>query len=127
MGVGGDPGDQDAGGVVGQVVTGEGVDEIDVAGDVGGGDGDDLAVAGRLGHCGGALEQDGRIRREECGGDQSGHVTAGVGLLNDRGDGGWVADSKLVDQVVGFGGHSWSIEEGPDTGLTRGIGRTLQW
>ena len=36
------------------------------------------------------------------------------------GDGGGVADRELVDQVVGFGGHAWSIDGTPDTGLTRG-------
>jgi hypothetical protein len=30
-----------------------------------------------------------------------------------------------VDQVVGFGGHVWSIGASPDTALTRGNGHTL--
>jgi hypothetical protein len=113
--------------VVGQVVTGEGVDEIDVAGDKRGSDGDDLALACGLRRCGSAFEQVGRIRREECRGDQGDHVIAGVRLFDDRGDGGWVTDGEFVDQLVWFCGHSRSIDASPDTGLTRGIGRTLRW
>ena len=107
--------------MVNEVVAGEGVDEIGVAGDVGDGDRDHLAVTGRLGDCGGAPEQPGRIRREQRCGNQGGHVRAGVGLVDDGGDGGGVADRELVDQVGGFGGHVRSIDVGPDTGLTRGI------
>ena len=48
------------------------------------------------------------------------------GLVDDRGDGGGVADGELVDQVVGVGGHGCSIDAGADTALTRGTGRTLR-
>ena len=99
--------------MVGEVVAGEGVDEVGVARDVGDGDGDDLAVAGRRRDGGGASEQVGRIRREERGGDQGGHVVAGVGLLDDPGDGGGVADRELVDHVLGFGGHMGQHRRGP--------------
>ena len=97
--------------MVGEVVAGEGVDAVGVAGDVGDGDGDDLAVPGR--------RRDARrpagaesvgIRREQCGGDQGGHVVTGLGPLDDLGDGGGVAHRELVDHVVGFGGHGCSIE-----------------
>ena len=57
MRVRGDPGDQDAGRVVGQVVAGEGVDELDVARDVGDRDRDDLAVTSRPRDRGGASEK----------------------------------------------------------------------
>ena len=113
--------------MVGEVVAGEGVDEIDIAGDVGDGDGDDLAVPGCLGACGGPLEQVGRIRREQCSGDQGGHVVTDLRSLDDLGDGGGVASRELMDHVVGFGGHGCSIDAAPDTGLTREIGRTLRW
>ena len=43
----GDPGDEDVVGVVDEVVAGEGVDEVALAAQVRGGDGDELAVAGR--------------------------------------------------------------------------------
>jgi hypothetical protein len=100
------------------VVAGEGVDEIDFAGDMGQRDGDDLTVAGRLRDRGSAFEQIRRIAREKCGGDQFGHVTAAVGSIDDHRHGGWVADRKLMDQVDRFGGHLWSIHGTPDTGLT---------
>ena len=90
--------------MVGQVVAGEGIDEIDVAGDVGEGDGDDLAVAGRPCGRSGASEQVGRIGREQRGGDQRGHVIADVGRFDDRRHRGPIADRELVDQVVGIGG-----------------------
>ena len=66
-------------------------------------------------------------RREQGGGDHGGHVVAGVGPLDDLGDGGVVAHRELVDHVLGFGGHGCSVGGTPDTGLTRGIGRTLRW
>ena len=113
--------------MVDEVVAGERLDEIDLAGDVRDGNSDDLPVAGRLRQYGGTFEQGGGVRREQCGGHQGGHVIAGLGLLDDRSDGGWGADGEFVDQLVWFGGHSSSIDAGPDTGLTRGIGRTLQW
>ena len=43
----GDPGDEDVVGVVDEVVAGEGVDEVALAAQVRGGDGHELAVAGR--------------------------------------------------------------------------------
>ena len=122
-----DPGDQDARRIIGEVIAGKGVDEIDVAGDVGGGNGDDLAVSGRRGLRGGALKQVGRIRREQCSGYQGGHVVTGVSSLDDLSDGGGVADYELMDQSVGFFGHRGSIDAAPDTGLTRGVARTLRW
>jgi hypothetical protein len=50
-----------------------------------------------------------------------------LGSFDDLGDGGGVTDRELVDQVVvGFSGHGCSISATADTGLTRGIGRTLR-
>ena len=126
MGLGADPGDQDARRVIAEVIASEGVDEIGVARDVGGGNGDDLAVSGRRGPRGGAVEQVGRIRREQRRGDQGGHVVTGVSSLDDLRDGGGVADYELMDHIVGFFGHTGSIDAAPDTGLTRGIARTLR-
>ncbi len=125
-GVGGDPGDENAGGVVGEVVAGERVDEVGVAGDMGGGDRDDLAVAGRRRHRRGVVEQIGRIRREQGSGHQGRHVVAGSGLIDDAGHGGGVSDRELVDQVVGVCGHRGSVDWGADTALTREAGRTLR-
>ena len=97
--------------MVGEVVAGEGVDEIDVAGDVGDGDGDDLAVPGR--------RRDARRRagasRSRSGANRAAETKVVTSLLawallDDRGDGGGVADRELVDQVVGFGGHGCSID-----------------
>ena len=65
VGVGADPGDQDAVGMVDEVVAGEGVDTVVVAGDVGDGDRDDLAVARRLRDPGGPIEQNARNRSEQ--------------------------------------------------------------
>src|SRR4029453_7175614 len=52
--LGGDPGGEDAVGVVGQVVADQGVEEVLVVGKVRGGDGHQLAVAGRGGGRGGS-------------------------------------------------------------------------
>ena len=98
--MGADPGDEDARRVVAEVIASKGVDEIDVAGDVGGGNGDDLAVPGRRGPRGGALKQGGRIRREQRSGDQGRDVVTGVSSLDDLSDGGGVADYELMDQIV---------------------------
>ena len=87
-GVGGDPGDEDAVGVVDEVVAGEVVDTIGVACEMGGGDRDELAVAGCHGERRGPVEQVVRNGSEQCGGDQGGHVVAGLGPLDDLGDGG---------------------------------------
>ena len=113
--------------MVDEVVAGEGVDEVDVSRGMGDRDGDHLAVACRRRVRGGKLEQIGRIGREQRGRDQGGHVVAVSCSQDDLGDGPGVANGELMDQVLGFGGHGCSIGVGPDTGLTRGIGRTLRW
>ena len=104
VGVGADPGDQDAVGMVDEVVAGEGVDTVGVAGDVGDGDRDDLAVAvvcaTPAARCSRSPE-----RGEQCGGHHGGHVVTGVGPLDDLGDGGVAAHHQVMDHVVGFGGH----------------------
>jgi hypothetical protein len=48
-----------------------------------------------------------------------------LGLLDDLSDGGFVAHHQLVNDIVGFAGHVGSVGGTPDTGLTRGVGRTL--
>jgi hypothetical protein len=106
--------------VVGEVVAGEGVDSVGVAGDMGEGDRDNLALARCGRERGGAVEQVARNGREECGGDHGGHVDTGVGALDDVGDVGGVNHRRLVDHVLGLGGHGRSIGGVPDTGLTRG-------
>ncbi len=89
--------------------SGERVDEVAVAGDMGGGDRDDVAVAGRCRHGHGAFEQIGRIRGEQGGGHQGGDIVAGSGLIDDAGDGGGGSDGELMDQVVGVCGHRGSV------------------
>ena len=75
--------------MVDEVVAGEGVDSVGVAGDVGDGDRDDLAVARRRGDAGGSVEAESPgTGREQCGGHHGGHVVAGLGPLDDLGDGG---------------------------------------
>ena len=112
--------------MVDEVVAGEGVDTVGVAGDVGDGDRDDLAVAGRLRDPGGPMEQIARNGSEQCGGHHGGHVVTGVGPLDDLGDSGVAAHSQLVDDVLGFGGHGRSVGGTPDTALSREVGRTLR-
>ncbi len=105
--------------MVDEVVAGEGVDSVGVAGDVGDGDRDYLAVACRRRHPGGPIEQIARNRSEQCGGDDGRHVVTGVGPLEDLRDGGVAAHHQLMDHVVGFGGHGCSVGGTPDTALSR--------
>src|SRR3954453_18331518 len=111
--------------MVGEVVAGEGIDEIDVARDVRDRNRDDLAITRRCCDRAGAREQVGGIPCEQCGCDNGRHVVTRLGPLDDLGDRGWVADHELMDHVVGFVGHVSSIRAYPDTGLTRQIGHTL--
>ena len=113
--------------MVDKVVTGEGVDTAGVAGHVGDGDRDDLAVARRRRHPGGPIEQIARSGSEQGGGDDGRHVVTGVGPLNDLGDGGVAAHHQLMDDIMGFGGHGCSVGGTPDTALSRTPGRTLRW
>lgn len=108
--------------MVDEVVAGEGVDTIGVAGDVGDGDRDNLAVACCRGDAGGPMEQIARHGSEHCGGHHGGHVVTGLGPLDDFGDGGGAAHHQLVDHVVGFGSHVCSVGGSPDTALSRGVG-----
>ena len=111
--------------MVDEVVAGEGVDTIGVAGDVGDGDRDHLAVARRRGDPGGPIEQIARSGSEQGGGDDGRHVITGVGPLDDLGDGGIAAHHQLMDHVVC--GHGCSVGRNPDTALSRRTGRTLRW
>ena len=99
----GDPGDEDVVGVVDEVVAGERVDELALAAQVRGGDGDELAVAGgrrELARRGPA----GRRRRGRRAPPRRGRrVVAGARRLDDRGDRGGVADDEPVEQLSGCG------------------------
>ena len=112
--------------MVGEVVAGEGVDQIGVARHVGIRDRHDLAITRGVRQSGSALDEVGRIRCEECRRHQGRHVAAVVSACDDLGDGGRVADRELMDDVVGIGGHECSIDFSPDTALTREIGRTVR-
>jgi hypothetical protein len=112
--------------MVDQVVAGEGVDSVGVAGEMGDGDRDDLTVARGLREGGGPVEQVARYGREHCGGHHGGHVLTGLGPLDDLGDSGVAAHGQPVDDVFGFGGHGCSVRGTPDTALSREAGRTLR-
>ena len=60
-----------------------------------------------------------RNRGEQRGGHHGGHVVTGLGPLDDLGDGGVAARHQVMDHVVGFGGHGWSVGGTPDTALSR--------
>lgn len=92
--------------MVGEVITSEGVDQLDITAVVGEGDCDDLTITCRGGGCGGALKEIGRVRREQCRGDKGRHIGTGLGSFDDLGDRGGVADCELMNDGVGFGGHS---------------------
>ena len=119
MAGGRDPRDEDAVGVVREVVAGEGVDELAVVDEVSRRDGDELAVARRDGELPGAHHEVAAVGGEERGGDQDHRVVAGARLLHDPGDRGRVADDELVDQLLGVGcGHGDIVGGGADTALT---------
>ena len=113
--------------MVGEVVASEGIDQLDVTGEVSDGDRDDLAITRRVCERGGTLEQIGRIPREQRRCDQGGHVVTELGLLHDLRYRARLADCELMDHLVRFGGHVWSIDPDADTGLTRAAGHTLPW
>ena len=113
--------------MVDEVVASQDFDPIAVTGQVGGGDGDGLPSTACCGKGGGAAQQIGRIGGEQCRGDQSGDVVTAASSVDDLGDGGGVTHGELVDHVFGVSGHRWSVGATPDTGLTRGFGRTLRW
>ena len=75
----GDPGDEDVVGVVDEVVAGEGVDEVALAAQVRGGDGHELAVAGRGRQALGPGEKIVALGgREQRRGDQDRRLVAGA-------------------------------------------------
>jgi hypothetical protein len=74
----GDPGDEDVVGVVDEVVASEGVDEVALAAQVGGGDGHELTVAGRRRHCTGPGHETVPVGCEERRGDQDLRIVAGA-------------------------------------------------
>ena len=87
--------------MVDEVVAGEGVDEVALAAQVRGGDGHELAVAGRRRHAAGPGHEAVAVGGEERGRDQDHRVVAGARRLDDRGDRRGVADHELMDQVLG--------------------------
>jgi hypothetical protein len=113
--------------MIDEVVAGEDVDLVGVAGEMSDGDRDHLAVARGLREGGGPVEQIAGNRREHCRGHHGGHVVTGLGPLDDAGDSGVAAHGQLVDDVLGFGGHGRSVGGTPDTALSREVGRTLRW
>ena len=120
VGVGADPGDQDAVGMVDEVVAGEGVDTIGVAGDVGDGDRDDLAVARRLGDPGGPMRAD-RPERERTVRRRPMVVTSSLVWARSM-ISAMAASSPTASwwiTFVGFGGHGCSVGGTPDTALSR--------
>ena len=99
--------------MVDEVVAGEGVDTVGVPGEVGDGDGDDLAVPRRLRDPGGPIQELAGSGGEQGRGDDGDHVVTEVGPLDDVGDGGLAAHDQVMDQVVGFGGHACSVGSTP--------------
>ena len=87
--------------MVDEVVAGEGVDEVALAAQVRGGDGHELAVAGRRRHARrpgpGAVAVGGEERRR----DEDHRVVAGARRLDDRGDRRGVADHESMEQLLG--------------------------
>ena len=72
-----DPGDEDVVGMVDEVVAGEGVDEVALAAQVRGGDGHELAVAGRRRHSPGPGHEVVSVGGEERRRDQDHRIVAG--------------------------------------------------
>ena len=112
--------------MVAEVIAGKSVDELEITAEVGDGDRQDLAIARGVRQCARALEEVGRIRCEECGGDQGRQVVAGAGACDDLVNVARVADRELMDDVVRIGEHRLSVDVAPDTALTRDVGRTVR-
>jgi len=105
--------------VVDEVVAGERVDEVAVAAQVRGRDGDELAVARRRGDLPGARDEVVAAGSEERCRDEDRRVVAGARGLGDLRDRVGVAGHQPMQQVLGERRrHVASIERGADTALT---------
>ena len=102
--------------MVDEVVASERVDEVALAAQVRGGDGDELAVASRRRQAPGPGHEALRVGCKERRRDQDRRVVAGAGRGDDRLDRGGVTDHELMKQLGRR--HGASIETGADTALT---------
>ena len=119
----GDPRDEDAVGVVDEVVPRERVHEVALAGEVGGGDRHELTVASCRRYPPGPHHEVIAVGGEKGRGHEGGRVVAGPRGIDDLGDGGGVTDHESVDQLRAGGGHGGIVEGSADTALTRGLTR----
>ena len=107
--------------MVDEVVAGERVDEVALAAQVRGGDGHELAVAGRRRDAPGPGQEAVAVGGEERRRDEDHRVVAGARRLDDRRDRRGVADHELVDQLLGGVAACGSVEAAltrADTALT---------
>ena len=78
MAIGGrDPGDEHVVGMVGEMISGEGVDEVVLVAEVRSGNGDQLTVAGRRRYSPGSGDEVVSVGCEERGGNQDHRIVAG--------------------------------------------------
>jgi hypothetical protein len=85
--------------VVDEVIPGEHVDPVHVAGEVRIGDGDELAVLRRGGRPGGAPHQARRVVGEQGDGHQGGRVTRRLELAHHVGDRAGVTGGEAMDHA----------------------------
>ncbi len=116
------PGDEDAVGIVGEVVTRECIDAATVVGKVRRRDRDELTVP----HVRGAFpcpreQVGGRGGIGEGRGDQEERVVAASNRFEDAGRSGRIAGDEPVDELVRGGqGHALSVGRASGAALTRG-------
>ena len=96
----GDPGDEHVVGMVDEVVSREGVDELAIAAVVRGGDGHELAVARGRREPFGPDEEAVSVRREQRRRDEDQRIVACVRRLDDRRDRRVVARHETSEQLV---------------------------
>jgi hypothetical protein len=113
----GDPRGQQVVGVLDKVVSDEHVEEFGVAAQVSGGEHDELSFSRSRREAGGALEQ-GRVSREERGGDEQRSGGRGRGSSDDLVGGAGVASDEAVQERGFVCGHETKVRPGPDGVLT---------
>ena len=91
--------------MVGEVVSDERVKAVVLAGEVCGGDDDELSVAGGLCALGGAFEQVVGCVGQECGGDEEDRGVVGTCALPDLVGGLVVSADEPADQGLVVVGH----------------------
>jgi hypothetical protein len=94
----GDPGNENAVGVVDEVVSGKGVHEVKLASQVSGCDGDELTVARGFGPVPSAKQEAVSVRSEERSRNEDQRVIARARRVHDCLDRRGVANYELVDQ-----------------------------